>query len=809
MKAKIALLAFLVTLPMISFAQDDRDKPSLPERMAELRKYPGYFGLFWDARDGRLFIEIPKKQRSFIYTVSVSGGLGSNDLGIDRGNIAATKLLTSKSVGPKLFLIQPNLSYRSRSGTRAEKRAVKESFAQSVIWGFPHAALESEDSLLFDATDFFLRDAIELIESLHSKNQGLYKIDLSRSSVLPDLTKSFPKNTEVEVLLTYVLKDKGKSPGSYVKEVTPAPKSISLRVHHSLVALPEPGYKPRVSDPRAGFFEMSYVDHSAAITSPNQRRFIYRHRLQKKNPEAAVSEPLKAIIYYVDRGVPADIRQALCEGASWWDQAFEVAGYKNAFQVKLLPKGADPWDIRYNVIQWVHRKTRGWSYGQWIADPRTGEIIKGHIVLGSLRARQDALIAQALLSPYGKNGAGAKPLRQLALARLRQLAAHEVGHTLGVRHNFAASINNRASVMDYPHPRVLIQWDKSFDLSQAYTRSIGRWDKFAIRYGYSEFSAADENIGLQAIIDERIKSGLLYLTDSDARSKGSAHPMAHLWDNGVDPIAELNHVLRVRRLALQRFGRDTLAARQPLTTLHELLVPLYLFHRYQTEAVAKLIGGRFYQYSNKNDNSGHAVSPARQKQALKAALTTLTMNELKIAPAIVALLTPRSPGYGSHRELLSGRTGVIFDPMTAAESAAQNTLSLILHPQRANRLILQKALDPKQLGLSEVLRELLKVTWIDAFDKGLTGEIRRSINILVINEIKRLRDHSQAASGVRTATASALKELKVWLVKEQGTTTGSSQKAYLEAVLSELAKAAPRRGKTLSLPPGSPIGCGQ
>ncbi|MCK5210931.1 MAG: DUF5117 domain-containing protein, partial [Cyclobacteriaceae bacterium] len=376
--------------------------------------------------------------------------------------------------GPKVLLVQPNYSFRAITDNLDEKRAVEEAFAQSVLWGFEVIA-EEASRVLVDASDFYLRDAHDVVGTLKRTEQGEYTLDPSRSAFYLPRTKNFTQNSEVEVILTFT----GKSPGSFVWQVVPTPQAITVRQHHSFIQLPDNNYEPREFDPRAGLNGIRYMDFATPINEPILKRFIARHRLKKQDPNAEISEPVKPIIYYVDPGTPEPIRSALTEGAEWWNQAFESAGYKNAFQVKLLPEGADLMDIRYNVIQWVHRSTRGWSYGSTVMDPRTGEIIKGHISLGSLRVRQDFLIAEGLLAPYETGTEVSPEMQEMALARLRQLSAHEVGHTLGLAHNFAASVSNRASVMDYPHPFVKINEDGSFDLSGAYDNGIGEWDRVA------------------------------------------------------------------------------------------------------------------------------------------------------------------------------------------------------------------------------------------------------------------------------------------------------------------------------------------
>ncbi|HKP75186.1 MAG TPA: zinc-dependent metalloprotease, partial [Longimicrobiaceae bacterium] len=593
--ARAAAVALALAVSVPAWAQ--QPTPSIAEKTRGMERKDGYLPLFWDAQGGKLYLELPPMGEELIYQVSLPAGMGSNDIGLDRGQLGDTRIVRFERSGPRVLMVQPNLAFRANTQNADERADVEASFAQSVLWGFTVAA-ESDGRVLVDATDFALRDAHGVIPILRRSRQGDFKLDASRSAFyLPNL-KAFPRNTEIEVTLTFT----GDNPGSWVRDVTPTPEAITVRERHSFVHLPEPGYVPRRSDPRAGFFGIEYADFAAPLGEPVTQRFISRHRLAKRDPAAAVSEPVQPIVYYVDRGAPEPIRTALLEGARWWNQAFEAAGYRNAFRVELLPEGADPMDVRYNVIQWVHRATRGWSYGSSVVDPRTGEIIKGHVSLGSLRAQQDWLIAEGLLAPYARGDERPAEVERMVLARMRQLAAHEVGHTLGLAHNYIASAEGRASVMDYPHPQANLTADGRIDLANAYPEGIGAWDKVAITWGYSDFPrGTNETAALDRIVTEARGRGLVFLTDQDARPTGSAHPQTHLWDNGTDAAAELARMMRVRRAALSRFGENVIRTGMPLATMEEALVPLYLHHRYQAEAATKLIGGQSYAYALRGD----------------------------------------------------------------------------------------------------------------------------------------------------------------------------------------------------------------
>ncbi|MGZ7033002.1 MAG: zinc-dependent metalloprotease, partial [Thermoanaerobaculia bacterium] len=598
-----------------------------PPPPASLQRFDGYIPLSWDEKDGKLLMEISRLGEEMIYQVSLPAGVGSNPLGLDRGELGQTHIIRFDRVGPRVLMVEPNYKFRAISSDAAERHAVEDSFAQSILAGFKVESVNG-NTVTVDATDFFLSDVHNVVRRLRDAQQGSYTLDRNRSAIYLPRTKSFPRNTEVEATLTFVTNDK---PGALISGVAPVPDIVSVREHHSFVALPEPGYKPRRLDPRVGMFGVEVYDYASPFTGPLEKRWISRHRLEKKDPSAAVSEPVKPLIYYVDNGAPEPIRSALIEGASWWSAAFEAAGFRNAFQVKVLPADADPMDVRYNMINWVHRSTRGWSYGEAVIDPRTGEMIKGNVRLGSLRIRQDVLIARGLIPQYDELHDEA--LSQLdpatspsimALARIRQLAAHEVGHTLGLDHNMAASSYGRASVMDYPAPYVKITNGK-LDLSEAYAKALGAYDLYAIRYGYSQFApGANEDAELNRIARE----APLFVKDADARPVSAAHPLGSVWDTGSDPVAALRHEIEVRRIALEQFGLRNLAVGQPLSSLEEVLVPLYLHHRFQLEAAAKSVGGLYYTYAVKENGAivpaevRRIVPAAEQKAALAAILAT-------------------------------------------------------------------------------------------------------------------------------------------------------------------------------------------
>jgi Met-zincin/Domain of unknown function (DUF5117) len=778
---------------------------TIDARTAALKKMDGLLPLYWEAGTGKLLLEVPSFDKDFLYLNQLPYGIGSNDLFLDRGQLGNGQVVHFMRSGNKVLLIAPNLAFRSSSPESAEQAAVKQSFAESVLFGFTVEA-EQSGHVLVDATDFFLQDAHGVGERLVQAKQGKYALDPKRSAILAENLKNFPRNTEVEAILTFT--SDAPEPKSYLADVTPDPHAVTVREHHSLIELPGPGYTPRAYNPNSGYFAAGYRDYSAPLGAPLDQLFITRHRLQKKDPTAALSDPVEPITYYVDRGAPEPIRTALVEGARWWNQAFEAAGYRNAFRVEVLPEGADPMDIRYNMIQWVHRYTRGWSYGEGVVDPRTGEIIKGQVTLGSLRARQDFMIAQSLLDPYldGAPLPADNALRAMVLARVRQLAAHEVGHTLGLAHNFAASsLGQGTSVMDYPHPLITLDSNGKPDLSHAYAAGIGAWDKVAISYGYGE---GDD---LAEVLGKAQQQGLYFITDEDARPQGSAHPHAHLWDNGPDSAAELDRVLTVRAAALKQFGLNAIPSGTPVSQLADVLVPLYLMHRYQTEAAAKEIGGLDYRYALRGDGQEITaiVSAADQRKALTAVLRTLSPTTLTLPESLLRLLPPVAPGYPRTRESFPAFTGLTFDPVAAAQSAADLTLTLLFDPQRASRLIEYHARDARNPGLDEMLTSVLKATWQAQRESGLAAEIQSAVESATLESLLGLASAKETSTQARAIARLEVSGLKIQLAAESG--LPRERQAHRAAALARIAEFERDPAKFVPAapvvaPPGMPIG---
>ena len=682
--------------------------------------YQGFMDFSYNDDSGKIILEIDNLDNEFLYINSLSRGVGNNDLGLDRGQLGNSRIVYFTKRGNKILLIQPNLRYISNSSNELENKAVEEAFARSVLFGFDIVE-KSTDSYKIDLTPFLLNDAHGVSQRLRFSNSGSYSLNKSMSAVDLERTKAFPDNIEFDVLLTFT----GNPSGSLVRSVTPTASNLTVNQHHSFVKLPDDNYNKRKFDPRSGSNPFIVYDYSTPIDEKLEQRFIVRHRLNKKNPNDEMSEPVEPIIYYIDNGTPEPVKTALIEGGNWWNQAFESAGYKNAFRIEVLPEDADPMDVRYNLIQWIHRSTRGWSYGASIVDPRTGEIIKGQVSLGSLRVRQDYMILSGLVD--NPNDIQNKSLiKKTSLDRIRQLSAHEIGHTLGFAHNYISSANDRSSVMDYPHPKIDLV-DGKISIADAYSENIGDWDKVSVEYAYRDFpNTKNENNELDKIINEAQKNGLYFLSDSDSRPVGSANPFSHLWDNGELPYKELNKLLKVRDLALKNIDLDNLIDGEPYDRIEDILVPIYMLHRYQIEAAAKAIGGVDYLYFVKNNNNDKVkfVDSKLQRKSLESLLSVLKPKNLVLPNNLIDILSPRSFRNPRTRENFVSNTGVTFDYINTSSSLINHTLTFLLNPERINRINQQNIFGDDILTLENYLAEISK----SIFDNKKLNTYEESVN---------------------------------------------------------------------------------
>ncbi len=789
------------------------------DAVANLERKDGFVPIYIGAKSGKILAEFPAPDDEglslrAIYAAGLTSGLGSNPIGLDRGLFDSGSLVAFRRVGGKLIAEQENWNYRASADNALEKKAVRESFARSVLWAGDIIAEGPGGALLVDLEGFLGRDALDVRAALkaHPKG-GDYAIASDRSFSDPGAVLVFPDNVEFDTLLTFT----SNEPGDEVNATAADGRAITLIQHHSLARLPVDGYATRPFDQRAGAIDVQYYDFSAPLEENVKQAFARRFRLEKEDPALPKSPAKKPIVFYVDSGAPARIRNALIDGASWWADAFDAAGFENAYRVELLPEGAHPRDIRYNVIQWTHRQTRGWSYGGGVHDPRTGEMIKASVILGSQRVRQDRMIFEGLAGASVSGTGAANDPVDLALARIRQLAAHEVGHTLGFAHNFAASSNDRASVMDYPAPYVTVTETGSLDLSDAYDVGVGAWDVLAATWLYAEFpDGANEDQELDTILRDGYGRGLRFVGDREARSVGTAHPYASVWDNGGDAVDALVETMAVRKIALDRFSSRSIRNGQPIAQLRQVIVPIYLYHRYQTAAAAKLIGGFEFSYKLSGDvlSVGIPVDDVEQRRALAALVETLDPAALALPDALVNQLTPPLGGFGALAgggETFAGRTEPVFDVTAAADSAATITLNALLHPARAARLVEFRRRNQTALGFEEMLTVIETKVFADPPEVS-HREIARTLRNRFVSSLIELSLNEDAAPTVRAHVDAKLRALTNRLspgffgARPDYRNHNAWLSSRINAHLNRPAGASPSANPAPEIPPGSPIG---
>ena len=828
----ICLAAFMVVLATCGRQQSDAGDTTepahqtqqasadawAPESVKDFTRQDGFVTLFTNKEAGKVYAMFPAADEDgvalrAIYAAGLTSGLGSNPVGLDRGLFDSGSLIAFRRASGKIIAEQENWTYRASADNPLEKKAVRESFARSFLWSGEISETGPDGQSLVDISSFLTRDALGIVKTLKDHpNGGAYTVAADRTFPDTENTFAFPDNVEFDTYFTL----ESLAPGSEVNATAADARAVTMVMHHSLVRLPDDGYRPRPFDVRSGAIDVPFYDFSAPLSGSITQSVARRYRLERVDPAAPTGPVKKPIVFYVDAGAPARIRDALIEGASWWADAFEAAGFEDAYRVEPLPEGAHPRDIRYNVISWTHRQTRGWSYGGGVSDPRTGEMLKGSVILGSQRVRQDRMIFEGLAGA-AKSGSGeADDPVEIALARIRQLSAHEVGHSLGFTHNFAASSNDRASVMDYPAPLVTVAENGELDFSETYDVGIGEWDKVATTWLYAQFTSdTDEKAELNKILEDAYASGLRFVADGDGRSVSTANPYGSVWDNGEDAVTTLAETMAVRRIALDNFGVRSIPAGAPLSRLREVIVPIYLYHRYQVAAAAKYVGGYDFAYKTKGDelSAGSVVDDAKQREALAVLLTTLDPEALLLPESVLDQMTPPMGGFGvaSGGEVFDADTHPMFDLAGAADAAASLTLNALVNPARAARLMEQKRRNPNALGFKDVLDAIDGKVFTPAGPD--TQALANVTQDRFVAALIALSLNEEAASSVRALADAKLRTIANRLSPslfggQPGREHNTWLQSRIEAHLRRPAEPAKSAAPAVDIPPGSPIGAG-
>jgi len=786
-------ILLLCCLSVFAFSQNDRARSnsqaqpgngphSSTDRLAGLKRNDGFIPFYWDAKKGELLLELSPERLNtqFIYFTGLSSGVGSIEMFADRSSVGGSQLCRFVRSGPKVLVVAENTSFRAENGNAELKHSVERSFPISVIAALSIVS-EQGESLVVNASPLVIRDVTGLLNQLRrpsraingvvrqvaNENAANWRLDAERSTVDMDHTRAFPQNTEIENILTFISDSGTRSVNN------PEPGVLTVHEHMSLLALPPPGYQPRVADPRVGFFGEQFDDFSRTYKQSLSQNFIDRWRLEKKDPNAAISEPVKPITFYLDRAIPEPMRSAARRGALWWNQAFEQAGFRNALVVEDLPEGADPLDIRYPTIQWTNRNGRGWSVGMVQTDPRTGEILHAVVQLDSHRMRTvnnywDVVTPGAAsgrddseMDLFAELDAADPQLSEdeVLVRRIALLACHEMGHIFGLEHNFVASTFDRGSVMDYFAPRIRIRKDGTADLSDAYMQGVGSYDKFAIEWGYSASGHApaspedpQELARLDAIVRRALSQGIFWGNYDD--------PRWNAYDDGPDPVTWLREVLPVRNALVASYGPTMLRQREPISKLAARFALVYLFHRYALASAINTIGSAKVPLTVAGDGQKplEIWSPQSQREALQLCLQALRPDQMEVPSRIWNSLVQHE-NAGADPEAYKSSAGYLFSPYDGARSIAEIVYGGLLDPERLARMDSIHHFDSSSPSANEVVSALVKSAFAPTATAHadlaavLQNELADRLMILAADDNATDEVRAQAWTGVSSVSA--------------------------------------------------------
>jgi hypothetical protein len=747
-----------------------------------------------DEARNRVLLEIPAAQlgRDFLHQVTLATGLGTGSL--DRGQTGPNALVRFERRGNRILLMRDNQSARAPGGDAANQQAARDAFPRSVVGSFTIDG-EQGGAITIDATSLFLGDAYGVADGLRGQQLGTYRVDAARSWIDTARTRAFPRNTEVHAVLTFTSDGApAAGGGGRARGVAPDPRAMVFELHHSLVVLPDAeGFRPRAYDPRYGFGGSQWFDLSQGFDGTYRSGHINRWRLVPRDPAAyqrgQLVEPVTPITYYLDPGIPAPYREAFREGGNWWAKVFEAAGFRNAFRVLDLPAGADPMDARYNMLMWVHRTGPGPSVGPSYSDPRTGEIVRAVVRMDAWRSLIDYNIWAGTVPASGPNGPNVSA-EAFAMARRRQHAAHEIGHTLGLSHNYIAASQGRSSVMDYPVPLITATANGEIDLRDAYRTGPGAWDTLSIRLGYTWYpDAAAEQAGLAAIMKDGIARNVRFIPDQYANANGSI-PEVTRWVEGSTMFDAVTRTSRVRRILIDKFDQRAIRPGEPMALLNMRFAHVYLHHRYSLEGLAKNIGGMDFTFAINGDGQvpTRLIPAADQRRALTMSLDALEPRELTVPERVQAMIPPAPPGFNGDMTWIDGSGGPMFDAVTLAGGLATEVMGYLLDRERAARVVLTAARDPNALTLDEVMSTIVRRTWqAPAPNAPAERAVQRATQRAALDALLDLAGDARAMPDVRAHAMAHVKQLGKALEEKEG--ADAAERAHIAAALRDIERA--------------------